>query len=93
MMNTEIKNYIGGEWVATAGGKFLDNYNPATGEVYSHVPDSDSEDVAAAVSACEKVLPEWKKTSVLKRSEILKKISLYYINVSSYYCLLLCLFH
>ena len=31
----KILNYIGGELKAPANGKYIDNVNPATGEVYS----------------------------------------------------------
>lgn len=37
----KIENYIGGELIAHVSGKYLDNYNSATGEVYSLIPDSD----------------------------------------------------
>lgn len=37
----KLSNFIDGKYVAPVGGKYLDNYEPATGTVYSHVPDSD----------------------------------------------------
>jgi aminomuconate-semialdehyde/2-hydroxymuconate-6-semialdehyde dehydrogenase len=55
----KIENYIGGELVAPVSGKYLDNYNPATGEAYSLIPDSDEKDVEAAVEAAKKVFPVW----------------------------------
>ena len=36
----KISNYINGELVEPVGGNYLDNYNPATGKVYSLIPDS-----------------------------------------------------
>jgi aminomuconate-semialdehyde/2-hydroxymuconate-6-semialdehyde dehydrogenase len=49
----KIANYIGGQHMAPINGRYLDNINPATGAVYSHTPDSDASDVAAAVAAAE----------------------------------------
>ncbi len=43
-----IKNYIGGKLVEPTSGNYLDNIDPATGRVYSRVPDSDDHDVDRA---------------------------------------------
>lgn len=40
-----IENYINGELVAPVEGKYLDNYNPSKGEVYSQIPNSQANDV------------------------------------------------
>ena len=50
----QIKNFIDGQFVEAAGGKYLDNIEPATGKAYSQVPDSDARDVDFAVAAAEK---------------------------------------
>ena len=57
-----IENYIGGELVKPASGEYLDNYNPATGEVYSLIPDSDDRDVHLAVEAAKLAFPSWSQT-------------------------------
>ncbi len=54
----KIENYIGGELSAPASGEYLDNFNPATGEVYSLIPDSDERDVEKAVEAAKKAFPD-----------------------------------
>jgi aminomuconate-semialdehyde/2-hydroxymuconate-6-semialdehyde dehydrogenase len=71
----QIKNFIDGELVEPAGGKYLDNIEPATGQVYSRVPDSDSRDVDLAVAAAERAFPAWSKTSAAERSRILLRIA------------------
>jgi aminomuconate-semialdehyde/2-hydroxymuconate-6-semialdehyde dehydrogenase len=71
----KILNYIAGDWVAPASGAFLPNYCPATGEVYSQVPDSDERDVQAAVLAAEKAFPSWSALPAQERSRILRKIA------------------
>lgn len=50
----KILNFIGGKLVPPVNDSFLENINPATGQCYSFVPDSDEADVAAAVLAAEK---------------------------------------
>src|SRR5262249_27385856 len=46
-----INNYIGSAFVPPCSNEYLDNWNPATGEVYSRVSDSDERDVQLAVTA------------------------------------------
>ncbi len=70
----KIENYIGGELIAPASGKYLDNFNPATGEIYSLIPDSDENDIKIAVEAAKKAFPTWSKTSAEARHDILMKI-------------------
>jgi len=70
-----ILNYIGGEFQAAASGQQLQNYNPATGEVYSTLPDSDERDVLVAVQAAQKAFPLWAKTSAAERANWLRKLA------------------
>lgn len=70
-----IANYIGGQLVAPANGKYIDNVNPATGEVYSYIPDSTAEDVEAAVKAAKLAFPSWSTTSAETRFKILNRIA------------------
>jgi aminomuconate-semialdehyde/2-hydroxymuconate-6-semialdehyde dehydrogenase len=71
----KIKNYIGGELIAPISNHYIDNCNPATGEVYSHVPDSDERDVALAVAAAEKAFPQWSVTPAEERSRLLLRVA------------------
>jgi aminomuconate-semialdehyde/2-hydroxymuconate-6-semialdehyde dehydrogenase len=70
-----IKNYIDGQWHDPVDGQYLDNKNPATGEVYSKIPDSNVKDVEKAVKAAQKSFNEWKNTPAEKRSEYMLKIA------------------
>src|SRR5690242_18758185 len=70
-----IQNYIGGKFADPAGGAFLDNVEPATGAVYSLVPDSDERDVQAAVDAAGSALGAWSSTPAEHRSHILLKLA------------------
>ncbi len=71
----KIENYIGGELSAPISNEYLDNFNPATGEVYSLIPDSDERDVGKAVEAAKKVFPVWSKMSAESRHDILMRIA------------------
>jgi len=71
----KILNYINGELKEPKNKKFLDNLNPATGEVYSLVPDSNEADVLEAISAAEKAFPMWSQASVEVRVRYLRKIA------------------
>lgn len=70
-----LENYIGGNLIGPLSGKFLDNINPATGEVYGQIPDSNEKDVEAAVQAAQKIFPIWSVTSALERFKILNQIA------------------
>ncbi len=75
MSGGKLKNYINGRLVEPAAGKYLDNLDPATGEVYSYVPDSDEQDVENAVQAAEAAFPSWSRTPAANRSQVLLKIA------------------
>jgi aldehyde dehydrogenase (NAD+) len=68
----EFRNLIGGEMRPAASGKLLDTFNPATGEVWSRVPASDSSDVEAAVAAATKAFKTWSLMPAAGRAHYLK---------------------
>jgi len=70
-----IKNYINGGLTEPQGGAYLDNFNPATGQVYSQIPDSEQEDVNEAVTAALSAYASWSKTTKEMRSAVLSKIA------------------
>jgi aminomuconate-semialdehyde/2-hydroxymuconate-6-semialdehyde dehydrogenase len=71
----KLKNYIGGVLIAPQSGSYIDDYNPATGEVFTLIPDSDKNDVDLAVNAAEKAFPIWSQMPVEERSEYMMKIA------------------
>jgi hypothetical protein len=71
----QIQNFIDGQFVQPADGKYLDNIEPATGKPYSQVADSDARDVEAAVAAAEKAFVDWSKNSATERSKVLLHIA------------------
>ncbi|PSJ61777.1 NAD-dependent succinate-semialdehyde dehydrogenase [Kumtagia ephedrae] len=67
-------NFIGGEWVQADSGKTVDVTNPATGLVIGTVPNSGKAETRRAIEAAEAAFLSWKKTSVLERHKLLRKL-------------------
>ncbi len=70
-----IANYINGKLTEPISGDYLDNIEPATGQVYSHVPDSDERDVEAAADAAAKAFPAWSGAAAAERSRWMLKLA------------------
>jgi malonate-semialdehyde dehydrogenase (acetylating)/methylmalonate-semialdehyde dehydrogenase len=66
-----LKNFIGGQWLASTSDKTETVPNPATGEILSLVPLSNREDLDRAVAIAEEAFQTWKTTAVPKRARIL----------------------
>lgn len=71
----KLQNYIGGKLIEPKSKTYINNYEPATGKVYSLIPNSNIEDVNLAVIEANKVKEKWANTSVEERHKILMKIS------------------
>ena len=71
----KIQNYIGGNLIPASSTLYFDNFEPAKGKVYSHIPDSDEKDIAMAVTAAKNAFPSWSKMSKQKRSNIMLKLA------------------
>ena len=71
----KLFNYINGVYTDPISGTYIDNYEPATGQVYSLIPDSDEHDVTLAVEAAEKAFPLWSGMSNEERSKILMNVA------------------
>lgn len=70
-----ISNYIGGQLQKPLSGQYLDNVNPATGQMYSHTPNSDVKDIDEAVGAAKAAFSAWSTTHAEERFKILNKIA------------------
>ena len=77
-MQTEtrsIKNFVNGEHVDPAEGRFYDVTNPATGEVFAQAPASGKEDVDRAYKAAEKAFEGWRDATPATRQLALFRIA------------------
>ena len=70
-----IQNYINGNFQPPASGEWLDNYEPASGTVYSQIPNSTAEDIEAATAFAKVAFVSWSQTTIDERSRILLKIA------------------
>ena len=69
----EVLNYIDGRHVAAA--EFLDDVDPATGQVYARVASSDAGDVDRAVAAATRAFPAWAAAGATFRSKTLRRLA------------------
>jgi aldehyde dehydrogenase len=72
---SRYENFIGGQWVAPAGGRYFDNPTPVTGQTFCEVARSDEADIDKALDAAHAAAPAWGKTAPAERAAILNKIA------------------
>ena len=70
-----IANFINGQYQAPLNGQYIDNIEPATGEVYGAIPNSDDTDVQAAIEAAHAALPTWRAMPLEQRADYLYAIA------------------
>jgi aldehyde dehydrogenase len=68
-------NFIGGEWVAPAEGRYFDNPSPVTGETFCEVARSTAPDIERALDAAHAAAGAWGRTSATQRAVILNRIA------------------
>ncbi len=68
-------NFINGEWVAPAQGRYFENITPVTGRVFCEIPRSTEEDIERALDAAHAAKAAWGRTSPAERANILNRIA------------------
>lgn len=68
-------NYIGGEWVAPAEGRYFENISPIDGGIICEIARSSAADIETALDAAHKAKAGWAKTSPTERANCLLKIA------------------
>ncbi len=72
----EVKNFIGGAYLASSSASTFDNVNPCNGEIIGQVHEATREDVDAAVRAAREALSgPWGKMSDHERGELLHAVA------------------
>ena len=72
----DVQNYIGGRFQPAAGGRTLEDVEPATGQPLAAIPRSDVADVVQAVAAGRAALAgPWGRTSAAERADLLDAIA------------------
>src|SRR6266446_4706575 len=71
------RNYVNGQWVASASGQTFPFYDPSTEEVIARVSSADKTDVDAAVKSAREAFDSgpWAKTTAQDRGRILFKLA------------------
>jgi len=73
MIDFEGRNYINGEWRATA--EMYTKINPATGKVQGTFPSSGPSEVSKAVLSARSAFKKWRKVSRFVRSDYMNKVA------------------
>jgi succinate-semialdehyde dehydrogenase / glutarate-semialdehyde dehydrogenase len=69
---TDLKLYIGGEWIGTGRRRTHRVVNPATGAALGELPLADAADLDRALETSERAFRQWKRSTAEERSRILK---------------------
>jgi malonate-semialdehyde dehydrogenase (acetylating)/methylmalonate-semialdehyde dehydrogenase len=67
----KLKYYVNGEWLESKAEKWMDCFNPSTGEVVALAPQCTQEEVDSAIKAASDAFPAWAATAVTKRAQVL----------------------
>ena len=71
----ELHNYVEGARRPCTSGRWLDVWEPATGQIYARAPQSDAGDVEAAVDAARTAFPAWRDLPAAERARWLNRIA------------------
>lgn len=73
------KMYINGEFTYGTSNKFMDIYNPATGEIIANVPQASQKDMQYAIDSARDAFDkgDWRKSTGQQRAKVLFKIAEY----------------
>jgi malonate-semialdehyde dehydrogenase (acetylating)/methylmalonate-semialdehyde dehydrogenase len=69
-----LKNYVGGEWVASEAPDARDVVNPATAEVLARVPMSTAREACEAVDAAQEAFWAWRCTPPITRARYMFRL-------------------
>src|SRR5690242_9289004 len=68
-------HWIGGDYVAPAGGEYFENPTPVTGQPFTEIARGTAADVERALDAAHGAAPAWGHTSVTERANLLNRIA------------------
>jgi aminomuconate-semialdehyde/2-hydroxymuconate-6-semialdehyde dehydrogenase len=75
MPNLRLANLIDGRLQAPRDSRWLDVFEPATGQVFAQCPDSSPDDVAEAVAAAQRAAPAWSAMPAEQRARLLHRLA------------------
>ncbi|MHB8447678.1 MAG: aldehyde dehydrogenase [Rudaea sp.] len=71
----KLANYLDGRLSPAQSGRWLDVFEPASGQRFAECPDSDAGDVDIAVQAARRAFPVWSATPIAQRARFLSRIA------------------
>jgi len=69
----KLKYFAGGQWLDSETEKFMNVYNPSTGEVIAQTPCCTKSEVEQAIAAAKEAFKAWSNVPVFKRVQVLFK--------------------
>jgi len=70
----ELKPYINGTYVKSESKKYMDIYDPSTGEVIAKTPCCTTSEVEQAIAAAKAAFPGWSNTPAHKRAQCMFRL-------------------
>ncbi|MEW5961068.1 MAG: CoA-acylating methylmalonate-semialdehyde dehydrogenase [Chloroflexota bacterium] len=70
----KLKYCAGGEWLESKSGKYMDCFDPSTGEVIAQAAQCTAAEVESAVAAAQAAFPAWANTPPNKRVQVLYRM-------------------
>ena len=67
----KLKFFCNGEWIESKTDKYMDCYNPSTGEVMAKAPQCTIEEVEMSIKAAHKAYLEWSDVPPNERVQVL----------------------
>ncbi len=67
----KLRYFAGGKWKESKSGKYMDCYDPSTGEVLARAPRCTAGEVEEAVAAAKDAFPGWSSTTAARRVQVL----------------------
>jgi malonate-semialdehyde dehydrogenase (acetylating)/methylmalonate-semialdehyde dehydrogenase len=66
-----LRYWVNGKWHESQTARYMDCWNPSTGEVIAKAPQCTAEEVESAIAAARDAFPLWSKTPASKRVQVL----------------------
>ncbi len=69
--------FIGGQFVAPKNGRYIDSFDPTTGERWYELAEADADDVEAAVSSAQAAFrnPAWRRMTQTDRGRLVRRLA------------------
>jgi malonate-semialdehyde dehydrogenase (acetylating)/methylmalonate-semialdehyde dehydrogenase len=71
MVVKKLQYFVGGEWLDSKTTKWMDCYDPSSGEVIAQAPQCTAAEVEQAIACAQAAFPAWADTSPSKRVQVL----------------------